>query len=333
MSIIRFVQFEEKYIPQMAELLAERHAKERRRFSFLPERYESREEAVKILTEEMSKPFTAGLVTLRDEEVIGYLLYEFRQNATRGRHVSVSYASLVIKESEHPRLVRLMYAEAGAEWVRNGYFEHVLFVPVGNDPVILELLEQSFRFDQRYAVLPLENYMASSDGAAKVTFRQVAEDDTSLLQKMAPWNSIHQASAPAWNPITKESLEEVRKGYEKLASDADAKMWIAEQNGIPAAFHVYYPAESEGSLVTPANTVHLAAASTNTEMRGKGIGKAIADYCFNEIEDQGFKYVMADWHTPNHLASYFWPKRGFQSYMIRMVRKVDPRISWADGVQ
>ncbi|MHA6259904.1 GNAT family N-acetyltransferase [Sporosarcina sp. CAU 1771] len=333
MSVIRFVQFEEKYIPQMAVLLAARHAKERQQFSFLPSSYESAEEATKIVTEETQKPYTAGLVTLRDDEVIGYLLYEFKQNATRGRHVSVSYASLVIKDTEHPRLVRLMYAEAGAEWVRNGYFEHVLFVPVGDNPVILELLEQSFRFDQRYAVLPLENYIAKSDGTAKVTFRQVEEKDISLLKKMAPWNSIHQASAPAWHPITKESLDKVRKSYAELASDPDVSMWIAEQNGITAAFHVYYPAESGNSLVTPENAVHLAAASTNTDMRGKGIGKAIADYCFSEVEDQGTKYIMADWHTPNPLASYFWPKRGFQSYMIRMVRKVDPRISWADGVQ
>ncbi|MCZ2260346.1 GNAT family N-acetyltransferase [Sporosarcina sp. G11-34] len=330
--MIRFVQFEEKYIPQMAELLAARHVKERKRFPFLPEKYENPEEATNVLIEETNKPFTSGLVTLRGDEVIGYLLYEFKKNATQGRHVSVGYSSLAMKEDEHPRLVRLMYAEVGAEWIRNGYFEHVLFAPVGNDPIILELLEQSFRFDQRYAVLPLETYVAKSDGTAKVTFRQVTEDDISILEKMASWNSIHQASAPAWSPITKESLDKVRAEYEELAEDTEVKMWIAEQNGIPAAFHVYYPAESNGSLATPENTVHLAAASTNTDMRGKGIGKAIADYCFNEVEEDGYEYVMADWHTPNHLASYFWPKRGFQSYMIRMVRTVDPRISWADGV-
>ncbi|WP_438313402.1 GNAT family N-acetyltransferase [Sporosarcina sp. FA9] len=330
--MIRFVQFEEKYIPQMAELLASRQMKERIRFGFLPERYENAEETAKILREETSKPFTAGIVTLRFDEVIGYLLYEFKQNATRGRHVSVSYPSLAIKEGEQSRLVRLMYAEAGAEWVRNGYFEHVLFAPVGNDPIILELLEQSFRFDQRYAILSLNSYVAKSDGTARVNFREVTKDDSSLLQKMAPWNSIHQAAAPSWSPLTKESIDKVRKEYAGLAVDDESTMWIAEQNSIPAAFHVYYPADANGSIVTPENSAHLAAASTNVEMRGKGIGKAIADYCLGEMEEKGYKYIMADWHTPNPLASYFWPKLGFQSYMIRMVRKVDPRISWADGI-
>jgi hypothetical protein len=45
----------------------------------------------------------------------------------------------------------------------------------------------------------------------------------------------------------------------------------------------------------------------------------------------GYDYALADWHTPNHLASYFWPKLGYQPFMIRMVRKVDNRIAWAHG--
>lgn len=330
--MIRFVEFEESYIEQMADLLAARHVEERKKFPFLPERYENQREAMKIIIDVAKRPYAAGLVVLRGDEVIGYLLYEYKQNETRGRYVEIDYPSLVIKKSEHPRLVRLMYAEAGAEWVRHGYFEHIIFTSVGNDPVILELLEQSFRFNQRYALLPLKTYSPKSDGATNVTVRNVTGNDTSLLRKMAHWNSLHQAAAPSWNPITKETLDEVRKSYGELAEDPEVKMWIAEQNSIPAAFHVYFPANSYGSMITPEKAANLPAGSTNPELRGRGIGKTMADYCFNEMKELGYEYVLADWHTPNHLASYFWPKLGFQTYMIRMIRTVDPRISWADGV-
>lgn len=331
--MIRFVQFEKAYITQMAELLALRHTAERQRFPFLPERFESPIEAEKLLVEEMEKPYVSGVVALRGEEVIGYMLYEFKQDEARGRHVSVGYPAIVVKNGIQQQLVRLMYAQAGAEWIRNGYFEHVLFVPVGNDAIILELLEQSFRFDQRYAVLPLEQYKLRGDGRTTVTFRQVGDGDSNLLRKMAHWNSLHQATAPAWHPILKETLDAVRKSYEKLTQDPDVESWIAEQNGIPAAFHVYDPADTFGSMVTPEHTAHLVAASTNMELRGRGIGKATADYCFKQMGESGYKYILADWHTPNHLSSYFWPKLGFQSYMIRMVRTIDPRIAWADGIQ
>lgn len=59
---------------------------------------------------------------------------------------------------------------------------------------------------------------------------------------------------------------------------------------------------------------------------------AIADYSFNEMEEADFDFIMEDWHTPNHLLSYFWPKLGFQTYMIRMIRTVDPQVSWVDGI-
>ena len=329
--MIRFVQFDETYIPQMAELLAARHALERKRFPFLSDRFESPIAAAELLIEETARPYAAGVVALRYDEVIGYMLYEFKQDAVRGRYVSIGYPSLAVKNGEHSRLVRLLYAEAGAEWVRNGYFEHVLYVPVGNDAIILEWLEQSFRFDQRFAVLPLEDYEPKGDGTTTVEFRKV-EDDPSILQKMAHWNSLHQATAPAWKPITKENLEEERKNYEELAGSRGIQLWIAEQNDIPAAFHVYKPQEAN-TMVASENAAYLVSASTNMELRGKGIGKAIADHCFQEIKILGYEHILVDWHTPNHLASYFWPKLGFQSYMIRMVRTVDSRIAWAHGSQ
>lgn len=331
--MIQFVHFDEKYIPQMAGILAARHLAERQRIPFLPARFEKKEGAAEALRSQVNKPFSAGIVALRDDELIGYMLYEFKQNEILGRYIEVDYPSLAIKEDEHPRLVRLLYAEAGAEWVRNGYFEHVIFAPIGHNGIILELLEQSFTFDQRYAILPLATYTSKSDGDADVNFREVKKSDVGLLRELAHWNSVHQAMAPSWNPITRESLAEIRQSYVGLADDPDVKMWIAEQQGEPVAFHVYYPAETEDSMVTPHAAAQLPAGATHISSRGKGIGKALANHCFGQLKAEGFQYILSDWHTPNHLASYFWPSLGFQSYMIRMVRSVDPRITWANGVK
>lgn len=329
--MIHFVQFEEQYIPKMASLLATRHADERQRFPFLQERFEHVEQAEERLREELEKPYTGGLVTLRDEEVIGYLLYEYRQDVSHGRTVYVGYPSFVIHEDEHPRLARLMYTEAGAEWVRNGYFEHIMDIPVGNDELILEMLEQSFHFEQRFAALSLEHYRAQPGENSLVKMKELVGNEQKVLHKMAPWNSLHQAKAPAWKPITQEALDAERDVFAAYEGKEGTRSWVAEQDGVPVAFHLFTPADARHAMTTPDESAVLVQATTNIEMRGQGIGKSIANHSFTQMKNAGYKYVMTDWLTANHLASYFWPKLGFRSYMIRMARTVDARISWADG--
>lgn len=329
--MIRFVEFEEQYISQMASLLAARHRDERQRFSFLHEHFEDVNEAEKRLREEMSKPYMGGIVTLRDDNVIGYLLFEYRQDAMRGRTIYVGYPSFVIHEDEHPRLARLMYTEAGAEWVRNGYFEHVLDVPVGNDELILEMLEQSFHFEQRFAALSLERYRAQPGENSLVAMKELVGDEQSALRTMASWNSMHQAKAPAWQPITQEALDQERETFEAYEGKEGTRSWVAEQDGVPVAFHLYTPADARHAMTTPSQAAVLVQAATNIELRGQGIGKSIANHSFTQMKKAGYEYIMTDWYTANHLASYFWPKLGFRSYMIRMARTVDARIAWADG--
>jgi GNAT superfamily N-acetyltransferase len=284
-----------------------------------------------MLRSEIKKPFVNGLVALRKEKVIGYLLYEFKEDAQKGRHILISYPSIAIDATENPRLIRQMYAEAGAEWIKHGYFHHIVYAPLGNDRQLNEWLEQGFRFDQKYAVLDMERFEAKNKDQVQIQVRKSVEKDEELLKKMSRWNSIHQAAAPSWNPITKENLEDVKSGYASLATDTEAFVFLGEEKGIPAGFHVYFKAEVNDSMFIPEKCVELTAASTNPELRGRGIGKALIDFSVNELKETGYRYSKADWHTPNHLSSYFWPKMGYQPFMVRMLRTVDNRIAWAHG--
>jgi ribosomal protein S18 acetylase RimI-like enzyme len=331
--MIQFVGLDEQYVPAMADILAKRHQVERSRYSFLPQRFEEAEETEALLRKEMDKPYVSGIVALRNDEVIGYMLYEFKEDAKKGRHINIEYPWVAIAEGAHPRLLRLMYAEAGSEWVAGGYFQHIIYVPIGDERLVYEWLDQGFRFEQRYGMLDIQSYepKANEDEKAGLSIRRIADSDTELLKRMSRWNSIHQATAPSWNPITKELLEEIKSGYAELVTDEEAIVLIGEMEGVPAGFHVYYEADSTVNMFTPERTVELPAASTNPEYRGRGIGKALADASHASLKEMGYAYTLADWHTPNHLASYFWPKLGYQTFMIRMVRTVDNRIAWAHG--
>lgn len=331
--MIQFVGFDEQYYPEMATLLAKRHQVERGRYPFLPKRFEDSTETEALLRKIGQKPFVNGIVALRDQQVIGYMLYEFKEDSKKGRHITIDYPCIAIAEDAHPRLVRLLYAEAGAEWIAGGYFQHIIYVPIGYDRFVYEWLEQGFKFEQKYAMLDIQKYEPKAKESEKraLNIRRLDDGDTEMLKKMSRWNSIHQASAPSWNPITKESLEDVKSGYAALANDAEAIVLIGEQDEIPVGFHVYYEADASANMYTPEQSVELPAASTNPQYRGRGVGKALADASYEQLKEMGYHYALADWHTPNHLASYFWPKLGYQPFMIRMVRKVDNRIAWAHG--
>lgn len=329
--MIQIIGMEEKHIRQMSALLSKRHERERKIFNFLPERFEEIDDTEEVLRKLIKRPFINGIVAVRGIEVIGYLLYEFKEDAKHGRYVWMDYESIAISENEHPRLLRLLYANAGAEWIKHGYFYHILLASLGDEMVIEQWLDQSFSFDQKYGILSLDDYKPDTNNVPKLAFRKGSKDDSSLLNKVAMWNSIYQATAPSWQPITKETLEDVKESYEALSEDEDAYLWFAEQGDRIAGFHVYFRKESPLSLIIPENCVELPAASTNPELRGRGVGRTLANHCFGEMKKQGFDYIFADWRTANQLASYFWPRMGFQPVMVRMTRKVDPRIAWAHG--
>lgn len=330
--MIQFVGVEEVHIRQMSALLAKRHEKERKAFPYLPPAFEEIDEAEQVLRKQLKKPFVNGIVAVRGIDVIGYLLYEFEEDADRGRYILMNYESIAISDKEHPTLLRLLYADAGAEWVKNGYFNHVLMVPLSEQSLVEQWLEQGFSYEQKYAVLALKDFEASGTAdRGKVTIRRGDRNEAPLLKKVALWNSIHQAAAPSWQPITKETMENIKRSYMGLSEDKEAYLWIAELGERIAGFQVYFRKEDDLSLSTPLNCAELSAASTNPDMRGKGIGRMLANHCFTEMKGEGFDYLYADWHTPNQIASYFWPRLGFEPFMIRMSRKIDPRIAWAHG--
>ncbi|MDN7243269.1 GNAT family N-acetyltransferase [Planococcus sp. N028] len=330
--MIQFMGVEENHIRQMATLLAKRHERERKSFQFLPSEFEEIDESENVIRKMLERPYISGIVAVRGIEVIGYLLYEFKEEAERGRYVWMDYESIAISEKENPSLLRLLYADAGAEWIKHGYFHHVLMVPLGNPAIVEQWLNQSFYYEQKYAVLPLHDFEAKEPAQKpNLSFRRGGKEDAPLLKKMALWNSIHQAAAPSWLPITKETMHDIKNAYAALSEDQEAYLWLAQQGERVAGFHVYYRKDNPLSLVTPANCVELPAASTNPDLRGRGIGRALANYCFSELKNEGFDFVFADWHTPNHLASSFWPRLGFKPVMVRMSRQIDPRIAWARG--
>jgi ribosomal protein S18 acetylase RimI-like enzyme len=100
-------------------------------------------------------------------------------------------------------------------------------------------------------------------------------------------------------------------------------------------FQAYWPVDVDTSkntqMMVPHNCLELGVGATIPIARGKGIGQALTDVGLMDVRESGYRYVVTDWRMTNIQSSSFWPKQGFKETAYRLIRKVEPRISWANG--
>lgn len=72
-------------------------------------------------------------------------------------------------------------------------------------------------------------------------------------------------------------------------------------------------------------------ACTTEDERGRGIGTALLRHATDWARTVGYERLSVDWESPSALASRFWRGQGFMPRSYFLCRRVDERISWADG--
>ncbi|MEO7003221.1 MAG: GNAT family N-acetyltransferase, partial [Ktedonobacterales bacterium] len=71
--------------------------------------------------------------------------------------------------------------------------------------------------------------------------------------------------------------------------------------------------------------------ATVEDARGRGIGRLLTRHGLAWATNADYEVCLTDWRTTNLLASRFWPRRGFRPAVVRLVRRLDERIVWAQG--
>lgn len=331
---MKFISFTDEHLQDAAALLAMRHRNERKVYPELPSSFEHPSAAIKPLQSEWKKEHSTGVVAINHGKMAGYLFGHIRVDSFWGRSAWIQYPALSHAKNQEAELYRDLYAHLADQWVKEGYFHHYVFVPAGDPSLLDAWFRLGFSYQQVYGVLDLHGTVTGDkqekpDG---IEIRMLEKSDRGQLRKIAEWNSLHQADSPGWSPLFPETLVEIRDGYAGIVDDVEAKVWFAVQDDEIVAFHAYWPAEAgETNMITPENSIELTVASTRPGLRGKGIGRYLTAYCFDEIKKLGYRYCMTDWYMYNLLSSRFWPGQGFRPVMYRLVRRVDERIAWANG--
>lgn len=331
---IELVPFDDDFISQAAALLAERHRRDRAVLSDLPVRFEEAEAARVAVEDVWGRPGASGVAALDGGRVVGYLIGDVNVvDAFRGRSAWIRLAGHALDPAVDADLYRDLYATAGARWLARGCFNHYVLVPTSNEAILAAWGALGFGQDQAYAMRPLTD--ADTDPGSSpdgVTIRSATPDDRAVLADLSSLIARHQAGAPAWVPISPENLADLRQGYAGLVDDHDWTVWLALDRDEALGFQAYVQAEAaDDDLLTPERCIELKVAGTREEARGRGIGRALTRHGLAHARAHGYARCLVDWHVTNLLSSRFWPRRGFRPVVLRLLRRIDPQIAWADG--
>ena len=329
----QLVPFSTELLPQAALLLAQRHQRDRAVLPALPERFTDPVVARQAIEAALQRKGASGFAALVDDNVVAYLIGDMVIDNTWGRSAWVRTAGCAYAPAVGVEVVRELYAALGARWVEYGIFLHVALMPV-SDPALLQAwFSLSFGMEQVHALVDLATIDPTLPALPPdLEIRQAGSADRHHLAAMSDVIWQTQVKAPVWGIMMPEGHQELADGWAGLVDEADVTVWLALHGDAVVGTQGYWPAEQfPDHLFLPEGCLHMSVAGTRSAVRGQGIGTLLTRYGLAQARAAGHRFCETDWRSTNLLAARFWPRQGFQPMVYRLVRRVDPRIAWADG--
>jgi ribosomal protein S18 acetylase RimI-like enzyme len=256
----------------------------------------------------------SGAEALRDGARVGHLLGRLGEAPGRGRHALVTLADQSLAEGERRELYADLYAVAGEPWVRQGHLTHLVEVPARDD-VLRTWFALGFGQEQVYASAPVKE--SAGDPPPALSIRQATAEDAERALDVAAAISLHQIGPPVWSGLQPPAREDWLSGWREFLAEEGVVVLLAEREGEIVGLVALEPGDDPG-------VAHLPVAATRPDVRGGGIGVALADAALHRARLDGYDTVELDWRSTNLLASRFWIARGFAPTHVRLRRDVQP---------
>jgi GNAT superfamily N-acetyltransferase len=330
---MQVLPFSDAHLAPAADLLAERHRRNRTLSPELPERFEQPKAAESAVRAALARKDARGIVALDDGRLVAYLIGDMVIDRIWGRSGWIRWAGCAYDPEYGAEIVRDLYAALGAHWVDFGIFFHVALTPVSDSALIGAWFSLSFGIEQIHALQDLATLDRERPTVPPgITLHQAGPGDEPHLAKMANIIWSTQVKAPTWAVMMPETIAGRPAAWAELATDDEVTVWLAMRGDEPLAVQGYWAAETdEGNVMVADGYAHMSAAGTREEARGQGLSTLLSEHVLHEARAAGYRYVETDWRSANLLASRFWPRRGYRPVFFRLTRRVDARISWANG--
>jgi GNAT superfamily N-acetyltransferase len=266
--------------------------------------------------------------------MLGYLFADAQFDQLMGRTAWVRIAGHALAQDEDAGLYQHLYAASAPTWLELGCFNHYVQVMASDTQGLQAWFATSFGQQQAHGLRQILPSDANPQNTLPgIEIRRARPEDRQAFSEMAFCTAEYQVQPAVWAPLPPEISAERPIMYASVLDDEDATLWLAMKDDRVAGFQVYYPAENNPEdLYIPEHAAEMPAASTRLEFRGQGVTRALAQYGFDFLRQEGFNCCLTDWRTTNLLSSRAWPGLGYQPVMYRLHRRVDERILWAKGL-
>ncbi|MFL5930642.1 MAG: GNAT family N-acetyltransferase [Gaiellaceae bacterium] len=311
MSGLRIEPFSKAHVDAAAELLARRHERHLAEGSLVRREPDFPAEVEQAAGEDGA----TGSVLLSDGRLQGYVLASPRPLTNTGLTWQViAFAGLAFEGD--PELVRDLYAHAAARWVDEGHTRHCVYVP-SSEP---DLVDAWFRLTFGASGITAARKTGVEPFDAGVTVRDGTPDDLEAAVRLDQDMADSMRPAPSFSGQQPAATEELLDEWRDTWDEGQFKHFVAENEGRIVGHAVLYTGRS--GIRIPEDSIDLAAASTEPEARGTGVGRALTAHVLAWAHGHGYGSMTTDWRMTNLLASRFWPKRGFRPTFLRMYRSI-----------
>jgi GNAT superfamily N-acetyltransferase len=322
-------------IDMAAELLAERHRRDREREPLLPVAYEIPPACKPLIEETLKSPDWFGVVARSGGAPAGFaIMTPLAVNPTSmiaaffpPRSAQLGYAGHAAPGAEYD-VYREMYAVLAGHFVGRGYFDHLAYIAPSDAATNEAWTSLGFGRVMTAGIRGVEP--PEGPTAPGVEMHQASAEDIEVIFGLSWELMVHHARAPIFWPLLRESDEATHAFTRDLIAEAEKNAhWVAYDHGRPVGMNTFMPPFWIAPMIAPEGAVYLYQGVVSEDARRGGVGRTILAKGVEWAREQGYRHVALHFASPNVAGAKFWLGNGFKPVEYRMARHVDERIAWA----
>lgn len=326
-----------KHLESAADLLADRHRRDRARDPRLPVAFEDAVACRGQIEHAFEAAGWRGSVASDNGgAMLGFSLFapqlieptNMLSSFFPARGVSLAYGCHAAREGVEYDAYREMFADVADHFVTRGYFDFSVSVSASDRP--LRDTFASLGFGEVLACA-IRNVDPVERPSANIDVHQAVAEDLDVVHGLSDELTLHHARSPIFNPFIREADPasiEFQKGL--LATPEANAHWVAYEGDKAVGMNTFMQPFFLAPMTIPEKTIYLFQGIVTKDARAAGIGSAILSRGVDWARAQGYENVALHFASMNVPGAKFWQSSGFAPIDISMRRHIDERVAWAN---
>lgn len=314
---LEVIPLREEHIKGASKLFIAAYRAERSIVPLLPAKYETEAEITAFLRKILAE--SPGVGAMQGNRLVGFLtgflLPSFRGDAG----VYCPELAHAAAAEDRRRIYNALYTALSARWVAEGYRTHAITCLAHENETIETFFWLGFGMTAEDAIRDLNLLPAANN---RIEVRRAGVSDADALAEFYLGMRAHIEAAPTFRVKTGEWE---RDHVEAVLRDSSRPVWIAFQDGIPAAFlGADFNYKESCYVIRDVGTLNLVAAFCDPRFRRSGIMTALLNTALAYARSVGMVRCSGDYEPDNASAVGIWSKY-FTPVCHSLIRTIDSR--------